>query len=118
LPIAEDGLSFAARRIDVRAGDDTFVGQALQVRNNFGGLGDAEKQVGASVATVTKVNSRQKIELSLLAGAVVVSRFVFRSHFLYDLDSVNFALGMGDLTRVFISRIRRAIFFMSAWGGF
>jgi len=41
------------------------------------------------------VNSRQKIELSLLAGAVAVSRFVFRSHFLYDLDSVNFALGMG-----------------------
>ena len=31
----------------------------------------------------------------LLAGAVGISRFAFRSHDLYDLDSVNFALGMG-----------------------
>jgi Protein of unknown function (DUF2723) len=30
----------------------------------------------------------------LLATAVAVSRFVFRSHFLYDLDSVNFALAI------------------------
>jgi hypothetical protein len=29
-----------------------------------------------------------------MAGAVAVSRFAFRSHDLYDLDSVNFALGM------------------------
>jgi hypothetical protein len=41
------------------------------------------------------VNSRQKLEISLLAGAVAVSRFAFRSHDLYDLDSVNFALGIG-----------------------
>ena len=27
--------------------------------------------------------------------AVAVTRFAFRSHYLYDLDSVNFALGMG-----------------------
>jgi hypothetical protein len=32
--------------------------------------------------------------LCLLSSAVAVSRFAFRSHDLYDLDSVNFALGM------------------------
>ena len=37
---------------------------------------------------------RQKLELCLLAGAVAVSRFAFRSHDLYDLDSVNFALAL------------------------
>jgi hypothetical protein len=37
---------------------------------------------------------KQKLELGLLAGAVAVSRFAFRSRDLYDLDSVNFALGM------------------------
>ncbi len=39
--------------------------------------------------------TRQKLELLFLAGAVAVSRFAFRSRFLYDLDSVNFALGIG-----------------------
>ncbi len=38
---------------------------------------------------------RQKLELYLLAGAVAATRFAFRSHDLYDLDSVNFALGIG-----------------------
>jgi hypothetical protein len=38
---------------------------------------------------------RQRLDLLVLAGAVAISRFAFRSHFLYDLDSVNFALGMG-----------------------
>lgn len=38
--------------------------------------------------------SRQKLELSLLATGVAVSRLAFRSHDLYDLDSVNFALAM------------------------
>ena len=37
---------------------------------------------------------RQKLEVCLLAGTVGISRFAFRSHDLYDLDSVNFALGM------------------------
>ncbi len=37
---------------------------------------------------------RQKIELCLFSSAVAASRFAFRSHDLYDLDSVNFALGM------------------------
>ncbi len=38
--------------------------------------------------------SRQKLEVCLLAAGVLVSRLVFRSHDLYDLDSVNFALGL------------------------
>src|SRR5438552_16383912 len=37
---------------------------------------------------------RQKLSLLLLTGAVAITRFVFRSHYLYDLDSVNFALAM------------------------
>jgi len=40
------------------------------------------------------VTARQKLEISLLVGAVAISRFAFRSRDLYDLDSVNFALGM------------------------
>ena len=40
------------------------------------------------------MTSRQKLEVCLLAGAVAISRFAFRSRDLYDLDSVNFALGM------------------------
>lgn len=38
---------------------------------------------------------RYKLELLLLVGAVGGSRFAFRSHDLYDLDSVNFALAIG-----------------------
>ncbi len=37
---------------------------------------------------------RQKLSLVLLTSAVAITRFVFRSHYLYDLDSVNFALAM------------------------
>jgi len=37
---------------------------------------------------------RRNLELPLLISAVAASRFLFRSHLLYDLDSVNFALGM------------------------
>ncbi len=33
-------------------------------------------------------------QASLLAAATFVTRFAFRSHFLYDIDSVNFALAM------------------------
>ena len=40
------------------------------------------------------MNSRQKLELFFLGCAVAASRFAFRSRFLYDLDSVNFALGI------------------------
>jgi hypothetical protein len=52
-------------------------------------------RVGTPVAVLASMNSRNKWELFLLAGAVAISRFVFRSHLLYDLDSVNFALAMG-----------------------
>ena len=38
--------------------------------------------------------SRDRVEPWLLAGAVAVTRFVFRSRDLYDLDSVNFALAI------------------------
>ncbi len=38
---------------------------------------------------------RPKLEIALLATAVAVTRFVFRSHYLYDLDSVNFGLAIG-----------------------
>lgn len=55
----------------------------------------AKMASGAWIARDGTVTFRQKLELSLLAGAVAVSRFAFRSHDLYDLDSVNFALGMG-----------------------
>jgi hypothetical protein len=37
---------------------------------------------------------KQKRFLLLLTSAVAVTRFAFRSHYLYDLDSVNFALAM------------------------
>lgn len=40
------------------------------------------------------VISRRKLELCLFGAGVAVSRFAFRSHDLYDLDSVNFALGI------------------------
>jgi hypothetical protein len=49
---------------------------------------------GTSIGTITGVISRQKLELFLLGCAVAVSRFAFRSRYLYDLDSVNFALGI------------------------
>lgn len=41
------------------------------------------------------MTSRQKLELCFFSCAVAGSRFAFRSHDLYDLDSVNFALAIG-----------------------
>jgi hypothetical protein len=38
--------------------------------------------------------SSRKLDVFFLIGAVAITRFVFRSHYLYDLDSVNFALGI------------------------
>lgn len=38
---------------------------------------------------------KSRSSLALLVGAVGLSRWAFRSHFLYDLDSVNFALALG-----------------------
>jgi hypothetical protein len=54
----------------------------------------SKKENGIAVATIQKVTARQKLEISLLVGAVAISRLAFRSRDLYDLDSVNFALGM------------------------
>jgi len=39
--------------------------------------------------------SSRKFDVLFFILSVAVTRFVFRSHYLYDLDSVNFALGMG-----------------------
>jgi len=39
--------------------------------------------------------SRRFLEQSSFVCGVALSRFAFRSHLLYDLDSVNFALGIG-----------------------
>jgi 4-amino-4-deoxy-L-arabinose transferase-like glycosyltransferase len=41
------------------------------------------------------VNSREKWDVGILAIAVAFTRLAFRSHDLYDIDSVNFALGIG-----------------------
>ena len=38
---------------------------------------------------------KEKLFLALLTGTVAISRWLFRSHYLYDLDSVNFALAIG-----------------------
>ena len=46
------------------------------------------------VAVLPDMISRRRLEPLLFACAVAVSRFAFRSHDLYDLDSVNFALAM------------------------
>lgn len=53
------------------------------------------EEIGIGLASLSEVTHRQRLDLFLLTGALVVSRFVFRSHLLYDLDSVNFALGIG-----------------------
>ncbi len=41
------------------------------------------------------MRGRFRVEIVLLASIVAITRFGFRSHYLYDLDSVNFALGVG-----------------------
>ncbi len=39
--------------------------------------------------------SRRILDCSILISAVALTRYFFRSHYLYDLDSVNFALAIG-----------------------
>lgn len=39
--------------------------------------------------------SRRTLDCGLLLSAVALTRFLFRSHYLYDVDSVNFALAIG-----------------------
>jgi Protein of unknown function (DUF2723) len=41
------------------------------------------------------VSSRHKLDCAVLVVLVAFSRYLFRSHYLYDLDSVNFALAIG-----------------------
>jgi 4-amino-4-deoxy-L-arabinose transferase-like glycosyltransferase len=51
--------------------------------------------VASQLLAIESMTSRDKLELLVLTSAVAVTRFAFRSRYLYDLDSVNFALGMG-----------------------
>ena len=48
-------------------------------------------------------------EPALLALVTALTRFAFRSHYLYDIDSVNFALALDRLDRVPISLTRLVI---------
>src|SRR5277367_1909915 len=49
--------------------------------------------MASQVQSSSSMSSR-KLDVFLLIATVAMTRFVFRSHYLYDLDSVNFALGM------------------------
>src|ERR1700691_2646394 len=40
------------------------------------------------------MNSRQALDAAILVVATALTRFAFRSHYLYDIDSVNFALAL------------------------
>jgi hypothetical protein len=40
------------------------------------------------------MRDRSPLWALLLVGAVALTRFVFRSHYLYDIDSVNFGLAL------------------------
>jgi 4-amino-4-deoxy-L-arabinose transferase-like glycosyltransferase len=40
------------------------------------------------------MKTRRGLECALLISAVALTRFLFRSHYLYDIDSVNFALAL------------------------
>jgi len=40
------------------------------------------------------MTSRQAVDAAILIAATALTRFVFRSHYLYDVDSVNFALAL------------------------
>ena len=49
---------------------------------------------GVPLAPLRAMLSRRWLDLLLLTGATASTRFLFRSHYLYDLDSVNFALAI------------------------
>src|ERR1035441_9435707 len=40
------------------------------------------------------MTSRQALDTAILIAATALTLFVFRSHYLYDIDSVNFALAL------------------------
>jgi len=50
--------------------------------------------IGLSIATKPVMTSRQALDTAILIAATALTRFVFRSHYLYDIDSVNFALAL------------------------
>src|SRR6476661_4332171 len=50
--------------------------------------------VGLPIAGLTRMKTRRWLECALLVAAVVLTRILFRSHYLYDIDSVNFALAL------------------------
>src|SRR5260370_13658685 len=65
----------------------------------------------------------RKFDYALLVCAVAVSRFLFRSHYLYDIDSVNYALALdrfdptvhqphppGYFLYVYLGRLARLVF--------
>src|SRR5882757_8262873 len=53
-----------------------------------------QRKGGLPVARSDNMIVRRRVDMLLLAGAVCVSRLLFRSHDLYDLDSVNFGLAL------------------------
>jgi hypothetical protein len=55
------------------------------------------------------------LDSALLVCAVAATRFTFRSHYLYDIDSVNFALGMGRFDPRVYQPHPPAIFSTYAW---
>src|SRR5438309_11552097 len=69
------------------------------------------------------MKSRQIQRAALLIGAVALTRLLFSSHFLYDIDSVNYALALdrfdptvhqphppGYFLYVYLGRLARLIF--------
>jgi len=40
------------------------------------------------------MNSRRALDAAIMAAVTALTRFAFRSHYLYDIDSVNFALAL------------------------
>src|ERR1035441_7456728 len=71
--------------------------QATPGRRRGGFLsGDRVKvrQLASQLPRKPLVNTRQTVSSAILIAATALSRFVFRSHYLYDVDSVNFALAL------------------------
>jgi hypothetical protein len=69
------------------------------------------------------MNSRPALDAAILAAVTALTRFAFRSHYLYDVDSVNFALALkrfdpsvhqphppGYFLYVYLGRIANLIF--------
>lgn len=50
--------------------------------------------VGIPTAAGLGMTSRRPLDAAILIAVTALTRFVFRSHYLYDIDSVNFALAL------------------------